>query len=180
MWCNSFEQRRNKRYFQNATCSARQPDSFHNQNFFPDNNDTVQVDIYRGGLFLGCEYGTVALYIWAVGILAAGQSSTMTGTYAGQFVMEVFSVTEIFSVLSHRSSCCLISGISAPYVVAVATSPADAKYRHHSHSAGCCVQEHHWSHWHEWHAERVADVAAAFCSDSSLDVCIIAKNHAGV
>lgn len=30
-----------------------------------------------------------ALYIWAVGLLAAGQSSTMTGTYAGQFVMEV-------------------------------------------------------------------------------------------
>lgn len=31
----------------------------------------------------------MALYIWAIGILAAGQSSTMTGTYAGQFVMEV-------------------------------------------------------------------------------------------
>lgn len=30
------------------------------------------------------------MYIWAVGILAAGQSSTMTGTYTGQFVMEGF------------------------------------------------------------------------------------------
>ena len=30
------------------------------------------------------------MYIWAVGILAAGQSSTMTGTYAGQFAMEGF------------------------------------------------------------------------------------------
>lgn len=29
------------------------------------------------------------MYVWAVGIWAAGQSSTMTGTYAGQFVMEV-------------------------------------------------------------------------------------------
>ena len=29
------------------------------------------------------------MYIWAVGLLAAGQSSTMTGTYSGQFVMEV-------------------------------------------------------------------------------------------
>lgn len=28
--------------------------------------------------------------IWGVGLLAAGQSSTMTGTYAGQFVMEGF------------------------------------------------------------------------------------------
>lgn len=30
------------------------------------------------------------MYIFAVGILAAGQSSTMTGTYAGQFSMEGF------------------------------------------------------------------------------------------
>uniref|UniRef100_A0A8C9EMJ5 Natural resistance-associated macrophage protein 1 n=1 Tax=Pavo cristatus TaxID=9049 RepID=A0A8C9EMJ5_PAVCR len=42
------------------------------------------------GVILGCYFGAAALYIWAVGILAAGQSSTMTGTYAGQFVMEGF------------------------------------------------------------------------------------------
>uniref|UniRef100_A0A0B7A893 Uncharacterized protein n=1 Tax=Arion vulgaris TaxID=1028688 RepID=A0A0B7A893_9EUPU len=30
------------------------------------------------------------MYVWAIGILAAGQSSTMTGTYTGQFVMEGF------------------------------------------------------------------------------------------
>lgn len=41
------------------------------------------------GVILGCYFGAAALYIWAVGILAAGQSSTMTGTYSGQFVMEV-------------------------------------------------------------------------------------------
>ena len=29
-------------------------------------------------------------YVWAVGLLAAGQSSTMSGTYAGQFVMQGF------------------------------------------------------------------------------------------
>ena len=28
------------------------------------------------------------MYIWALGLLAAGQSSTMTGTYTGQFVMQ--------------------------------------------------------------------------------------------
>ena len=28
--------------------------------------------------------------VWAVGLLAAGQSSTMTGTYSGQFVMSGF------------------------------------------------------------------------------------------
>uniref|UniRef100_A0A8C5W6K1 Natural resistance-associated macrophage protein 1 n=1 Tax=Leptobrachium leishanense TaxID=445787 RepID=A0A8C5W6K1_9ANUR len=57
---------------------------------FPDNNSTLIVDIYKGGIILGCFFGPAALYIWAVGILAAGQSSTMTGTYAGQFVMEGF------------------------------------------------------------------------------------------
>ncbi|CAO2828210.1 unnamed protein product [Amaranthus hypochondriacus] len=40
-------------------------------------------DKYGGGLF-------PILYIWAVGLLAAGQSSTLTGTYAGQFIMGGF------------------------------------------------------------------------------------------
>lgn len=53
-------------------------------------DEMVDGDLYKGGLFLGCTFGTAALYIWAVGILAAGQSSTMTGTYAGQFAMEGF------------------------------------------------------------------------------------------
>uniref|UniRef100_A0ABM5F7J3 Natural resistance-associated macrophage protein 1 n=2 Tax=Pogona vitticeps TaxID=103695 RepID=A0ABM5F7J3_9SAUR len=64
--------------------------AFSNQTVFPYNNETVSVDIYQGGIILGCYFGPIALYIWAIGILAAGQSSTMTGTYAGQFVMEGF------------------------------------------------------------------------------------------
>lgn len=58
---------------------------------FPENDKVIaDMDIYKGGVFLGCQYGAVALYIWAIGILASGQSSTMTGTYAGQFAMEGF------------------------------------------------------------------------------------------
>jgi len=57
---------------------------------FPDNTEPVDADIYKGGVFLGCSFGPAAMYIWAIGILAAGQSSTMTGTYAGQFAMEGF------------------------------------------------------------------------------------------
>ncbi|XP_075814608.1 natural resistance-associated macrophage protein 2-like [Microtus pennsylvanicus] len=41
------------------------------------------------GVVLRCYFGPAALNIWAVGILATGQSSTMTGTYSGLFVMEV-------------------------------------------------------------------------------------------
>ncbi|KAL3832300.1 hypothetical protein ACJMK2_023954 [Sinanodonta woodiana] len=57
---------------------------------FNTTSTQVDVDIFRGGVFLGCQFGVAAMYIWAVGILAAGQSSTMTGTYTGQFVMEGF------------------------------------------------------------------------------------------
>ncbi|GBO26792.1 Natural resistance-associated macrophage protein 2, partial [Araneus ventricosus] len=57
---------------------------------FTDDDSIISGDIYRGGIFLGCEFGKAYLYIWAVGLLAAGQSSTMTGTYTGQFVMEGF------------------------------------------------------------------------------------------
>lgn len=57
---------------------------------FGQNDDLIEADLYKGGLFLGCTFGAAAMYIWAVGILSAGQSSTMTGTYAGQFAMEGF------------------------------------------------------------------------------------------
>ncbi len=57
---------------------------------FRNNTDIVEADLYKGGIFQGCEFGLVALYVWGIGILASGRSSTMTGTYAGQFVMEGF------------------------------------------------------------------------------------------
>nr|CAB3266101.1 natural resistance-associated macrophage protein 2-like [Phallusia mammillata] len=76
----------------NATCqnATNIPGATH---MFPIINGTdqaVNVDIYKGGILLGCFFGPIAYYVWAVGILAAGQSSTMTGTYSGQFVMEGF------------------------------------------------------------------------------------------
>ncbi|KAF1748168.1 hypothetical protein GCK72_024635 [Caenorhabditis remanei] len=69
-------------------CIARHdiPDA----DIFPNNTDPVEVDIYKGGIYLGCQFGAIAMFIWGVGIFAAGQSSTMTGTYTGQFVMEGF------------------------------------------------------------------------------------------
>ncbi|XP_022600581.1 natural resistance-associated macrophage protein 2-like isoform X3 [Seriola dumerili] len=71
----------------NAVCNAT---GSPHTDLFPLNNGTLEVDIYKGGVVLGCFFGPAALYIWAIGILAAGQSSTMTGTYSGQFVMEGF------------------------------------------------------------------------------------------
>jgi len=39
---------------------------------------------------LSSSLGASAKYVWAFGLLAAGQASTMTGTFAGQIVMEGF------------------------------------------------------------------------------------------
>jgi len=52
--------------------------------------DVIEGNLFYGGIFLGCQFGPAAMYIWAIGLLAAGQSSTMTGTYSGQFAMEGF------------------------------------------------------------------------------------------
>ena len=45
------------------------------------------IGLENAGYYLGTRFGRHMELIWAVGLLAAGQSSTMTGTYAGQFVM---------------------------------------------------------------------------------------------
>ncbi|XP_007936132.1 natural resistance-associated macrophage protein 2 [Orycteropus afer afer] len=47
------------------------------------------INVFVVSVFAEAFFGKTK-YIWAVGILAAGQSSTMTGTYSGQFVMEGF------------------------------------------------------------------------------------------
>lgn len=48
------------------------------------------MDLKQASEALKALLGEGAKYVWAVGLLAAGQSSTMTGTFAGQFVMEGF------------------------------------------------------------------------------------------
>ncbi|MFS7973737.1 putative NRAMP family protein [Helianthus anomalus] len=51
------------------------------------------VGLRNAGQFLEERFGgglVSILYIWDVGLLAAGQSSTIIGTYAGQFIMDGF------------------------------------------------------------------------------------------
>ncbi|XP_022775140.1 metal transporter Nramp3-like [Durio zibethinus] len=51
------------------------------------------IGLVNAGQYLEEKYGGgyfPILYIWAIGLLAAGQSSTITGTYAGQFIMGGF------------------------------------------------------------------------------------------
>jgi len=48
------------------------------------------ITLQTAHLALEDTFGDGARMVWAIGLLAAGQSSTMTGTYAGQFVMQGF------------------------------------------------------------------------------------------
>eukprot|EP01060_Flectonema_neradi_P022246 TRINITY_DN3051_c1_g1_i1.p1 TRINITY_DN3051_c1_g1~~TRINITY_DN3051_c1_g1_i1.p1 ORF type:complete len:545 (+),score=81.16 TRINITY_DN3051_c1_g1_i1:70-1704(+) len=54
-------------------------------------NGTDQIGLLSAGDCLEAVYdASWWKYIWALGVLAAGQASTITGTYAGQFIMEGF------------------------------------------------------------------------------------------
>ncbi|GMH24073.1 hypothetical protein Nepgr_025916 [Nepenthes gracilis] len=55
--------------------------------------EAESIGLVNAGYYLQEKYGggvIPILYIWAIGLLAAGQSSTITGTYAGQFIMGGF------------------------------------------------------------------------------------------
>lgn len=47
-----------------------------------------QIGLRNAGTYLGDAFGAPLKVIWALGLCAAGQSSTMTGAYAGQWVMQ--------------------------------------------------------------------------------------------
>eukprot|EP01018_Ginkgo_biloba_P014798 Gb_30457 [translate_table: standard] len=60
---------------------------------FYGTKEAGNIGLVNAGTYLQQQYGGglfPILYIWAIGLLSAGQSSTITGTYAGQFVMAGF------------------------------------------------------------------------------------------
>ena len=46
------------------------------------------IGLANAGQYLGEAFGQPMKIVWALGLCAAGQSSTMTGAYAGQWVMQ--------------------------------------------------------------------------------------------
>ncbi|GAX76360.1 hypothetical protein CEUSTIGMA_g3806.t1 [Chlamydomonas eustigma] len=56
--------------------------------FYDMDGAPEEIGLENAGKYLGETYGHFMVVIWALGLLAAGQSSTMTGTYTGQFVMQ--------------------------------------------------------------------------------------------
>lgn len=60
---------------------------------FYGSKEADTIGLVNAGQYLQEKYGgglLPVLYIWGIGLLAAGQSSTITGTYAGQFIMGGF------------------------------------------------------------------------------------------
>ncbi|XP_073144045.1 metal transporter Nramp3.2-like [Henckelia pumila] len=59
---------------------------------FYGTREANSIGLGNAGQYLQEKYGGSfpIAYIWAIGLLASGQSSTMTGTYAGQFIMGGF------------------------------------------------------------------------------------------
>lgn len=60
---------------------------------FYGSKEARSIGLENAGQYLEQKYGgglLPILYIWGIGLLAAGQSSTITGTYAGQFIMGGF------------------------------------------------------------------------------------------
>ncbi|XP_052254510.1 uncharacterized protein LOC127860466 isoform X1 [Dreissena polymorpha] len=92
---------------------------------FSDRADKEDASLRLAGDWLYERYGFTMKVIWGVGILAAGQSSTMTGTYAGQFVMQGFiniKWAKWKRVLLTRS----IAMVPTIVVAIIATSDLDA------------------------------------------------------
>ena len=50
----------------------------------------TSITLESAATYLYDTFGEAAKLIWAIGLLAGGQSTVMTGTYAGQFVLEGF------------------------------------------------------------------------------------------
>ncbi|GAB2231761.1 hypothetical protein Droror1_Dr00010773 [Drosera rotundifolia] len=60
---------------------------------FYGTTEADSIGLVNAGYYLQEKFGggfIPILYIWGVGLLASGQSSTITGTYAGQFIMGGF------------------------------------------------------------------------------------------
>lgn len=68
-----------------------------------------QIGLSAAGSALAGALGPTASVVWALGLLASGQSSTMTITYAGQFVLDGFF--EVGCVLLLLLLCWLGEGV---------------------------------------------------------------------
>lgn len=94
---------------------------------FYNTKEANSLGLLNAGKFLQERYGGgifPILYIWGIGLLAAGQSSTLTGTYAGQFIMGGFLDLRLRKWL--RSLITRSCAIVPTMIVAVVFNRSDA------------------------------------------------------
>ncbi|OWM80658.1 hypothetical protein CDL15_Pgr006688 [Punica granatum] len=94
---------------------------------FYGSEEAQSIGLANAGHYLQKKYGGgffPILYIWGVGLLAAGQSSTITGTYAGQFIMGGFLNLRIKKWL--RSTISRSLAIVPTIIVAVVFNTSEA------------------------------------------------------
>lgn len=88
-----------------------------------------RIGLGNAGTYLQEKYGGGFLpinIIWGVGLLAAGQSSTITGTYAGQFIMGGFLNLHIKKWM--RSTISRSIAIVPTFIVAVIFQTSEDKF----------------------------------------------------
>lgn len=51
--------------------------------------EKLELNLFTAGDTLAKTFENRGKYIWALGLFASGQSSTLTGTLSGQYVLEV-------------------------------------------------------------------------------------------
>ncbi|DBA97780.1 hypothetical protein WJX82_010819 [Trebouxia sp. C0006] len=83
------------------------------------------IGLKNAGDYLGERFGSHMTFIWALGLLAAGQTSTMTGTYSGQFVMGGFLNLNV--VKWQRIAITRSAAIAPTLLVALAFRNQDTK-----------------------------------------------------
>mmetsp|Transcript_21942 Transcript_21942/g.35483 ORF Transcript_21942/g.35483 Transcript_21942/m.35483 type:complete len:565 (+) Transcript_21942:5-1699(+) len=93
-----------------ASCSSR----------FDGHGVCAEIGLGSAGSALENFLGNTAKYIWGCGLLASGQASTMTGTYAGQFVMQGFLNIQVAPWL--RTMITRTVALGPALVVALATA----------------------------------------------------------
>jgi Natural resistance-associated macrophage protein len=83
--------------------------------------------------------GKSSSVVYAIALLASGQSSTITGTYAGQYVMEVL-LTKYYTTISNKKNTKFVyinyiqqnTGFLRHKVEEVATKPVNKKHCHNT------------------------------------------------
>ncbi|KAB5573112.1 hypothetical protein DKX38_000306 [Salix brachista] len=84
-----------------------------------DQENCKDLDLNKASFLLKNVLGSWSSKLFAVALLASGQSSTITGTYAGQYVMQSFrfSAIQIVIVVSFASWGCFVTHYSIHFIL---------------------------------------------------------------